>query len=128
MIRRPPRSTRTDTRFPYTTLFRSHAAVPAPVTEAHAEAAPPPPAPIPSLLRHPDFARRADQETDPLLGTTDNIVTVANDAAVRLLGRHIVGADIRTAIRHPAATERSEERRVGKECVRKCRTRGSPYH
>src|SRR3546814_10799459 len=26
MIRRPPRSTRTDTRFPYTTLFRSTAA------------------------------------------------------------------------------------------------------
>src|SRR3546814_19491589 len=26
MIRRPPRSTRTDTRFPYTTLFRSGAA------------------------------------------------------------------------------------------------------
>src|SRR3546814_1233922 len=25
MIRRPPRSTRTDTRFPYTTLFRSTA-------------------------------------------------------------------------------------------------------
>src|SRR3546814_7168051 len=28
MIRRPPRSTRTDTLFPYTTLFRSHDAVP----------------------------------------------------------------------------------------------------
>src|SRR3546814_13233119 len=27
MRRRPPRSTRTDTLFPYTTLFRSHAAV-----------------------------------------------------------------------------------------------------
>src|SRR3546814_20885371 len=27
MIRRPPRSTRTDTLFPYTTLFRSHAAL-----------------------------------------------------------------------------------------------------
>src|SRR3546814_14123338 len=27
MIRRPPRSTRTDTRFPYTTLFRSMARV-----------------------------------------------------------------------------------------------------
>src|SRR3546814_13813509 len=26
MIRRPPRSTRTDTRFPYTTLFRSESA------------------------------------------------------------------------------------------------------
>src|SRR3546814_10176174 len=30
MIRRPPRSTRTDTLFPYTTLFRSRAAVRAP--------------------------------------------------------------------------------------------------
>src|SRR3546814_1377104 len=28
MIRRPPRSTRTDTLFPYTTLFRSHLALP----------------------------------------------------------------------------------------------------
>src|SRR3546814_8411546 len=28
MIRRPPRSTRTDTLFPYTTLFRSRAAAP----------------------------------------------------------------------------------------------------
>src|SRR3546814_8131974 len=27
MIRRPPRSTRTDTLFPYTTLFRSHRAI-----------------------------------------------------------------------------------------------------
>src|SRR3546814_7026813 len=29
MIRRPPRSTRTDTLFPYTTLFRSAGAAPA---------------------------------------------------------------------------------------------------
>src|SRR3546814_12282943 len=29
MIRRPPRSTRTDTLFPYTTLFRSHPGQPA---------------------------------------------------------------------------------------------------
>src|SRR3546814_9169919 len=29
MIRRPPRSTRTDTLFPYTTLFRSHVHAPA---------------------------------------------------------------------------------------------------
>src|SRR3546814_9871469 len=29
MIRRPPRSTRTDTLFPYTTLFRSHSFAPA---------------------------------------------------------------------------------------------------
>src|SRR3546814_9514917 len=30
MIRRPPRSTRTDTLFPYTTLFRSHRQSPRP--------------------------------------------------------------------------------------------------
>src|SRR3546814_2180152 len=30
MIRRPPRSTRTDTLFPYTTLFRSRQSVPRP--------------------------------------------------------------------------------------------------
>lgn len=67
----------------------------------------PPEADLPpaSLLRHPDFALWADQEREPLIGTADNMVTIANDAAVRLLGRHIVGADIRTAIRHPAATE-----------------------
>src|SRR3546814_11295255 len=28
MIRRPPRSKRTDTRFPYTTLFRSYGRIP----------------------------------------------------------------------------------------------------
>src|SRR3546814_528413 len=41
MIRRPPRSTRTDTLFPYTTLFRSYPLVVAPdlnvVTEAQAK-------------------------------------------------------------------------------------------
>ena len=83
-----------------------HSAAPAPSTERPSEPAEPSPAVQPaSLLRHPDFARWADQESEPLLGTADNIVTVANDAAIRLLGRHIVGADIRTAIRHPAATE-----------------------
>src|SRR3546814_6302404 len=32
MLRRPPRSTRTDTRFPYTPLFRSHAVGPVALT------------------------------------------------------------------------------------------------
>src|SRR3546814_2820428 len=38
MIRRPPRSTRTDTLFPYTTLFRSvaHVVVPGPAGERQA--------------------------------------------------------------------------------------------
>lgn len=57
------------------------------------------------LLRHPDFAAWLDQEDEPILGISDNVVTIANDAALLLLGRHIVGADIRTAIRHPLAAE-----------------------
>src|SRR3546814_14526514 len=37
MIRRPPRSTRTDTLFPYTTLFRSRPKLETGVAEAEAE-------------------------------------------------------------------------------------------
>src|SRR3546814_16401416 len=40
MIRRPPRSTRTDTLFPYTTLFRSHENIAAIVQVGQAGAAP----------------------------------------------------------------------------------------
>src|SRR3546814_3194008 len=47
MIRRPPRSTRTDTLFPYTTLFRSYSPQPVPVIEI-----------IRSLI-HPYFEFRA---------------------------------------------------------------------
>lgn len=82
-----------------------YSALPVAASDAPSTAQPPVSAPPVSLLRHPDFAHWVDQEKEPLLGTADNIVTIANDAAVRLLGRHIVGADVRTAIRHPAATE-----------------------
>ncbi|NIJ36566.1 two-component system phosphate regulon sensor histidine kinase PhoR [Sphingopyxis panaciterrae] len=82
-----------------------YGSVPAVRSDPQGTAAPPAePQPV-SLLRHPDFAHWVDQEREPLLGLVDNIVAIANDAAIRLLGRHIVGADIRTAIRHPAATE-----------------------
>src|SRR3546814_3419648 len=35
MIRRPPRSTRTDTLFPYTTLFRSRTSADKPIANLH---------------------------------------------------------------------------------------------
>ncbi|HKX89723.1 MAG TPA: ATP-binding protein [Sphingopyxis sp.] len=82
-----------------------YSALPVPLPDGQGSAAPTAETAPVSLLRHPDFARFVDQEKDPLLGVADNIVTIANDAAIRLLGRHIVGADIRTAIRHPAAAE-----------------------
>src|SRR3546814_8344694 len=34
----------------------------------------------------------------------------------------------RPVLPRPTAAERSEERRVGKECVSTCRSRWSPYH
>lgn len=82
-----------------------YSALPPAAVEGAAAAQAPVEAPPVSFLRHPDFARWVDQEKDPLLGVADNIVAIANDAAIRLLGRHIVGADIRTAIRHPVAAE-----------------------
>ncbi len=42
---------------------------------------------------------------DPLLVVRDRKVTIANPAAMALLGAHIEGADVRLAIRHPAAAE-----------------------
>src|SRR3546814_14266507 len=65
-----------------------HAAAPAPLTKARAETAASPPAPPPSLLPHPDFVRRADQEPDPLPGPTDTLVTAATDPAIRVHDRH----------------------------------------
>src|SRR3546814_13242402 len=55
MIRRPPRSTRTDTLFPYTTLFRSVQLRRA----AAAESAPVRPGFIPTLTGCPPFHRSA---------------------------------------------------------------------
>jgi two-component system phosphate regulon sensor histidine kinase PhoR len=43
---------------------------------------------------------------EPLLLIAGNRVVSANSAAQALLGQHIVGEDVRTAIRHPAAAER----------------------
>src|SRR3546814_12908752 len=44
------------------------------------------------------------------------------------LGGEAVGIDHGGAAPTLAASARSEERRVGKECVRTCRSRWSPYH
>src|SRR3546814_4224438 len=64
MIRRPPRSTRTDTLFPYTTLFRSHVG-----TEI-----------ISDIITEVDFARR------PLLLKGDSGTTYTADAVIIATG------------------------------------------
>jgi two-component system phosphate regulon sensor histidine kinase PhoR len=44
--------------------------------------------------------------SDPLLFVERQQVTIANEAALALLGAHIVGEDVRLAIRHPGVAER----------------------
>src|SRR3546814_15288092 len=64
MIRRPPRSTRTDTLFPYTTLFRSRLQPPADETRSIGQAgisAPYIAALIGGLLRYPEALRRNEE-------------------------------------------------------------------
>src|SRR3546814_13797270 len=115
MIRRPPRSTRTDTLFPYTTLFRSS-------FKGRA------------LFRRTGRRESAGKRKDhnPLVAeeiarahilpaegvvTTNAFITHAGfkDNVGNLTSKHIV-------------LLRSEERRVGKECVSTCRSRWSRYH
>src|SRR3546814_5805258 len=69
----------------------------------------------------------------PVVGTAQLVIDeaidglVADDPAAVFLGqtpRHQLG---RPALGEPVEA-RSEERRVGNECVSTCRSRGSPYH
>src|SRR3546814_20794726 len=114
MIRRPPRSTRTDTLFPYTTLFRSNPLQLA-ATDIQFEA--------------PEGGFAANG-LKVVLGTQDaptvlELTRLTGSFATPLSGTLEGGAG---RIGNVPLLMRSEERRVGKECVRKCRSRWSPYH
>jgi two-component system phosphate regulon sensor histidine kinase PhoR len=54
----------------------------------------------------PEVAEVIEAVVEPVLIVTAGRVTHANTAARALLGGHIVGEDVRLAIRHPAAAER----------------------
>src|SRR3546814_12556140 len=98
MIRRPPRSTRTDTLFPYTTLFRSlDVGQPREADLAQVLAALPP-----RQVHELAVGRDADQ-----------LRVAVGELAVQGVEADDLGR----------AHERSEERRVGKECVSTCRSR-----
>src|SRR3546814_11627572 len=57
------------------------------------------------------------------LGPDDDVLSIGLNRAVSLLAEAKSGT-ARELGNHP----RSEERRVGKECVSTCRSRWSPYH
>jgi two-component system, OmpR family, phosphate regulon sensor histidine kinase PhoR len=69
-------------------------------------AAPPAATQLEDLLRHPDFDAVLCGLPLPALVVADARVMAANPAAMALLGTHILGADVRTAIRHPAAADK----------------------
>ncbi len=65
------------------------------------------------IYEHPEFAGLFDAMRLPLLLVGDGRVRAANRSARELLGSFIVGADVRTAIRHPAAADRLANPRAG---------------
>src|SRR3546814_17326212 len=121
MRRRPPRSTRTDTLFPYTTLFRS------PDVPRHAGAT---------------FASVGDQGALSRITKRHREIDLCPPARhrVRLAGSANLSGDRAETAYRPWTVEarcparsirqsrRSEERRVGKECVSTCSSRWVPYH
>src|SRR3546814_19924609 len=124
MIRRPPRSTRTDTLFPYTTLFRSWSPFVAAWCEAGGQVA------VPGIRGGGEEGEAWHQA-----GMRDRKPQVFADfeAAADWLVRQGRTSRERLAIRGGsnggllvAACTRSEERRVGEECVSTCRSRWSP--
>src|SRR3546814_19322803 len=106
MIRRPPRSTRTDTLFPYTTLFRSLVATY--ILSFGSE----------EQKRH-WLPKMVKGEAIGSLGMTEphagSDLKAVRTQAVRDGDEFVING------------QRSEERRVGKECVSTCRSRWSPY-
>src|SRR3546814_17629060 len=111
MIRRPPRSTRTDTLFPYTTLFLSSDADI--IAQQKVD-----------LLKRVAAINRKQQEFRNVadqFGIEWRKEAKAGDAREK----EAVAAVM--ARLDKIESEGSEERRVGKECVSTCRSRWSQY-
>src|SRR3546814_15107636 len=112
MIRRPPRSTRTDTLFPYTTLFRSPAEhvveILAPALEIR-------------IVHAGKYCRQAIAlQLECVLG---GVMADPNQLR-QARAQFRVGAQKRMQVDEVA--QRSQKRRVGKECVSPCRCRCLP--
>src|SRR3546814_16417259 len=139
MIRRPPRSTRTDTLFPYTTLFRSQ-----PHRARALRAAVSPerlPALKPAGLRAPvlcvsvlhAFGKHTAELAHRFLMA---IVAAAREVACQIEAHALAFVQAAVFVVEPfieeadvaAEAPRSVERRVGKECVSQCRSRWSPFN
>src|SRR3546814_14053023 len=127
IIRHPPRSTRTDPLFPYTTLFRSEVVRGAllAIPKGHREAG------LALGLGKPRIFTRLilPQMWRLALPGLGNLfmILMKDTALVSVIGLEEIMR--RSQIAVTASKEpRSEERRVGTECVCTCRSRWSPSH
>src|SRR3546814_18543208 len=73
------------------------------------------------------LARLAEKRGDlaAALSHTKQVIRISNAAEVVSRERRLAYLQVQFDTRRK---ERSEERRVGKECVSTCRSRGWPYH
>src|SRR3546814_18353841 len=123
MIRPPPRSTRTDTLFPYTTLFRSQAEDVLDVVDGGGVASIPLDVAYAILARTEAGIRKIfEVKRRGYDKPSGMFACLAHSTDLHLLGSR------EREIQRVLIEERSEERRVGQECVSTCSTRGSPYH
>src|SRR3546814_15779864 len=113
MIRRLPSSTRTDTLFPYATLFRSVSTSWATYFVSALFRLPPQPATTRDSPRAAKAAAARMREND-MAGFLSEADRAANSGDATLCIRRRQGDNAR---RRRGGTHRSEERRVGKECV-----------
>src|SRR3546814_13732483 len=130
MIRRPPRSTRTDTLFPYTTLFRSANGVVVITTKSgkgqkgigisvNSSAT------YESALVLPDFQDVYGQGLNGEFAFADGAAGGIQDGVDESWGPRYEGQPIPQF--DSPTSNRSEGRRVGKGGVRPCRFRWSRY-
>src|SRR3546814_12657833 len=121
MIRRPPRSTRTDTLFPYTTLFRSPSPARWPARPRGRVVRSGTPVMDPALATRPHPSHTGERR----LYAVVRIRTLAGGPGINtdrcpwLVG---TGPLFAVALACSADQYRSEERRVGKECVSQVNT------
>src|SRR3546814_13539273 len=130
MRRRPPRSTRTDTLFPYTTLFRSlagHDGIDGLLFTGSART---------GLALNRQFAGQPGKMLALEMGGNNPIVVWdtadIRTAAILVVQSAFLSAGqrcsnarrliVRDTLADRLIEERSEERRVGKECVSTCRS------
>src|SRR3546814_13827446 len=133
MIRRPPRSTRTDTLFPYTTLFRSLDISGRPYLVFKAAFSTPRLGEMDTeLFEHwfHSFAGSAGitLHVENLYGSNNHHIIESCFKAVARALRSAVEIDPRKEESVPSTKGSSEERRVGKECVSSGRFMGALYH